>query len=611
MIVNPVFFSRQKAGEGMSNRAKLIASLLAVAGLLSSVELQARQNYQIGGATGYSWAELGELSFTDVVSVAGSIRPLETALTHNLMLSVDERGGSLGQPTGLNNYTLPENWWGEAKEGLFMIDGDSTTAFVHPPRIDFFRGPGFFWGMPMVFDLGAPFSVERIRFITRPDSPENKLRQYSLFLNDGSGESKTKLGNLIWTLFRHETDNLQREVELDLGPQQVQFIHLLPGSSTRATDTRGGPGETFEIAEFEVFGQGFTPRSSFLSEPIDLGQPSSLGVLRWAAKLSPEAEIVIQTRSGRTSVAEVYWRRIGVGDEISRFASNGRPLSRSDYFAMAENVRGGITQDLENWSVWSAYEFGEGSGSGIQIRSPSPRQYLQFSIQISSQEQAFGQIDSLRFEFSQPPLATSVVGEISPVSVEMGVPVDFTYSIRAQLAPGQSGFNALEVTTPAQVEEITAIRVDREPVDLLALPVLRDPADSQRFTARFPRIDQDQVLLEVDFRARVFRYGTPFTAVAVDTDVDEVGVAVTPGDAVASILSDQVSVRTSLEGELLTDVSVAPNPFSPNGDDINDRMRITYALLRLTDSVPVKTEIYDLSGRRVAELGDGAARDAD
>ena len=55
----------------MSNRAKLIASLLAVAGLLSSVELQARQNYQIGGATGYSWAELGELSFTDVVSVAG------------------------------------------------------------------------------------------------------------------------------------------------------------------------------------------------------------------------------------------------------------------------------------------------------------------------------------------------------------------------------------------------------------------------------------------------------------------------------------------------------------------------------------------------------------
>ena len=47
---------------------RLTAVLLVTAGLLSSVEVQARQQYQIGGAAGHSWSELGEMPFTDVVS---------------------------------------------------------------------------------------------------------------------------------------------------------------------------------------------------------------------------------------------------------------------------------------------------------------------------------------------------------------------------------------------------------------------------------------------------------------------------------------------------------------------------------------------------------------
>ncbi|SVD64887.1 uncharacterized protein METZ01_LOCUS417741, partial [marine metagenome] len=56
----------------MSDR-RLISSLLAIAGLLTSLDAQARQLYQIGGAVGHPWAELGELSFVDVESVAGAI----------------------------------------------------------------------------------------------------------------------------------------------------------------------------------------------------------------------------------------------------------------------------------------------------------------------------------------------------------------------------------------------------------------------------------------------------------------------------------------------------------------------------------------------------------
>ena len=116
---------------------------------------------------------------------------------------------------------------------------------------------------------------------------------------------------------------------------------------------------------------------------------------------------------------------------------------------------------------------------------------------------------------------------------------------------------------------VTAVRVDGVPVDLVELPPLLDPDDPRKFTARFPRISQDQTLLEIDFTAWVFRYGTPFVGVAGDTEIDEVGVAVTPGDAVSEILSDRISVQTSLDGDILADVEVAPNPFSPNGDGKN------------------------------------------
>ena len=245
----------------MANRV-VVSTLLLAAGLLWPMELQARQTYQLGGSMGHPWEEKGGLTNADVAAVPGAIRPLETQLSRNLVLSMDKRGGGMHSLTA-STYTLPFDWIQGA--GVALIDGDSTTAFVHPPRIDFFAGPGFFWGMPIFFDLGAPFTVERIRFITRPDFPENTLRQYSMFLNDGSDESKTKLGDLIWTLLRRETDNLDRVVVLDIEPQVVRHIHFLPGTRERPGDSRGGPGETFEIAEFEVYGQGFVPLASYLS----------------------------------------------------------------------------------------------------------------------------------------------------------------------------------------------------------------------------------------------------------------------------------------------------------------------------------------------------------
>ncbi|MCK5380128.1 MAG: gliding motility-associated C-terminal domain-containing protein, partial [Candidatus Latescibacteria bacterium] len=48
-----------------------------------------------------------------------------------------------------------------------------------------------------------------------------------------------------------------------------------------------------------------------------------------------------------------------------------------------------------------------------------------------------------------------------------------------------------------------------------------------------------------------------------------------------------------------TGVTVSSNSFTPNGDGVNDALRIEYTLLQLVGEAPVEVRIYDLSGRSV------------
>ena len=568
-----------------------VFALVLIASL--AVRGEARQTYQLGGVNGVSWGAAGALEFIDTETVLNGIQPLETEISTNLIPSMQERDGGMTSLVG--QYTLPINW---KVDGVLIVDGDPTTAFVHPPLINFFATSSGvpFYTFPMFFDLGAPFPVERIRFSTRSEFPGHKIRQYRLYVNDGNEESRNDKGNPIWSLVRSETDNLNAVVELNIEPRLVRHLYLYPLPA----------GETWEVAEFEVYGRGFVPRSTFLSNPIDMQQASSLGRIWWRGERDPDAKILIQTRSGDDDQPEIYWRKTGVGDEEAPFGANGLPMTRAQYEGMPLNLRGKITQDLENWSVWQTYEYAEGQ-EGTRILSPSPRRYLQLRADFFSSGSQGGQIDSLFFEYSQSPVINAAIGEIYPNSVNPAEQVNFTYAVRTRLDPGQNGFNSLEVRTPARLEEVHAVRIDREEVDF---SLEFDPADPHRFAVTFPRIDRDQTLLEVVFDARVFVYGTSFSGSVVDVDLDEVPQEVTPGDAVVEVPSDALIVRTAFRGNLLSSVETAPNPFSPNSDGINDQMQISYSLLRLTDATPVEAEIYNLAGQRVRSLSPEAGASA-
>ena len=74
--------------------------------------------------------------------------------------------------------------------------------------------------------------------------------------------------------------------------------------------------------------------------------------------------------------------------------------------------------------------------------------------------------------------------------------------------------------------------------------------------------------------------------------------SITPGNADALEDSDRLSVDLMrLADQTINGLTLVPRVFSPNGDGINDAVRIEYDLLNLEGAVPVRAELYDLSGR--------------
>ena len=60
-----------------------------------------------------------------------------------------------------------------------------------------------------------------------------------------------------------------------------------------------------------------------------------------------------------------------------------------------------------------------------------------------------------------------------------------------------------------------------------------------------------------------------------------------------------------LAGEIdriVDDLTIAPNPFTPNGDGINDEARIRFSLFSVAAARPVQVRIFSLGGRLVRSL---------
>ena len=311
-------------------------------------------------------------------------------------------------------------------------------------------------------------------------------------------------------------------------------------------------------------------------------------------------------------------------------------------------MRRRIEPDLEFWSS------AQTANNGERVNAPSGRPFIQVKVEFMSRSpEAATVIRNMRIEYSAPQITDRVLGEIAPAAdVIAGRDTSFVLALKASIGPENNGFNRLQVFTPARTEEIVGMEADLGDGQVQALSRIGIDegeagegqfqelyiADDQ-FVVGFPTIgpaEDGQVrdaLVKVRFRGRVINFHTNFLANAfldtLDANVERrytrngiLAVGEGALDTLAFFLpqevegndvvdfgeTDQLSDRNSLtviadvsaqSEDLVSNFKIEPNPFTPNGDGINDEMTVIFDVQRLLTPKPVRLEIFDLNGRRL------------
>ncbi len=442
------------------------------------------------------------------------------------------------------------------------------------------------FGEHIDIDLGAPLGLNRIVFYPSSLFPREYLRAYYIQVNDGTS-NLSESGRPDWNVTArfHERQNTRARAVMHIPVQFVEHLRL-------TSQYLGG----FEIDEIELFGSGYVTAGSYLSRPFgpdDWGEEGERGAL----------------------FGRIHWSAGAIGGpEKSGISVRTRSSANSRF-----------------WSPWSEPYRPAADGEGIQITSPAPRQFFQFEIRFESQDlEAAQRVDSLSFEHS-PPVAQQLVAEIFPRQAQIGESREFVYAVQA-FEPSEGGFDTFEIRTSAPIERLEKIQkldaqgdiLDEQVFEVdvagLSLPYPDEEAewalvsvDPNRFLVRFPPITEDGSVLKLRFDTSVLRYGIEFDGWGSSEGSDELPQPAVPGNAMVLTgdfpglnLQDEdkrsnLTVLTDIAGvALMGAVEAVPNPFTPNGDGINDSAEIRFDVFKLTKATPVEVVVYDLSGRRIA-----------
>ena len=564
--------------------------------------------WQVGGE-GLTWESQGQSSAI-TFDIPGTIQLVGFTSEENI---VDELNWVDDTPIGFITERDAHVWDNVAlkKPNLPIVDGDPSTSTEGRFKVFGVSQTG----TNLFFDLGTRFPANRILFFPRQEGTDEQgrpfaedfIRNYDLFINGGTSFNQQEAP--VYSLLKRVDFTSQSIAEIIFPLQFIRYIQLKVLSAT-----------PFELAEFQVYGNGFAPRGLYRSEVIDLGEVANFSRLMWemerlrqegdslAVEAAADARVSVIMRTGRDNNPNVYHQYTNL------FTKESQVVSEDEYENLPGAEQGPIEEDQVDWSLWST----PFTTSGQVINLPSPRQWFQFQINLESQAILDGvRVTSLDVEYIVPPVAQGVIGEVSeqqdprpagnvPV-VPAGVFSSFVYDIEAEVVETDTGFDGLRIFTPSSRPVFTQFLMG----DALA-PVSPDSVAEElgSLTLFFPsnRVDSPQSL-RVLFDAEVFVQGTFINAEVFDSETGDAPQLILAGDANPEVGTNGLRILTSAESidQLLPFFQVAPRILTPNGDGTNDGAEIFVTLVQLVRSVDVRVEIFDLAGRRVRRVFTGEA----
>ena len=554
-----------------------------------------------------NWADADEEKFGSafLVETDGLLQPERLDPTENLTPLLRSRGSEIKSSNGYG-------WQDEPLLDL-AFDGDYETAYTGLGGSGFGLNCGTFTAARNCKTVWIQFrGFFPIRRLVLQPTPDRHVDRFMPNLQVGTNNAPvnrtpatlaldplhgTRDGRLTWRGNRF----VDFDVRIDIRENTRAVLDLeLPDEPISELILAAGEGN-WELAELEIYGEGFVSQAAYTSNIIDLGARSSLGTLTWSGSVDEGAAVDLSVRTGDDEDPNFYWRLTFRGDEKSRFDASGNELTRSSYQRLEGGERLPITPDRENWGFWTTMlDFNAGRGDLV---SDKPRKFVQIRADFSSTiGSAGGKLDYMEFEVSTPPVASQVLAEIEPTVSELGQVTSFTYKLLPEMQENDIGFDSIQIQTPVAPESVDRVRIGSTVLSSGEFTVT--PWDGESFSVHIPRVNLQSSgeLIEVEFNSEVFKVGTVFTGRIYDsTRPMEVRQRVTPGDADPLVDGNTLRVSPAVVGRRNIQ-SLEVSAFTPNGDGINDLLRVEYDLVNLAGGVPVALEVFNLAGMRVASI---------
>ena len=522
----------------------------------------------------------------------------------NIAFGLLDHGGGLDVAVGINSKNTESAPLGNARA---LVDGDLYQRWVHGTAS---RGADDIEAH-MILDLGATYNIDLVRVIggvvvrsgfgggitTNHYVSRRRwgFRYYELMTSDGSLSPD---GTRIWT--KHHAglarpENSARGLvdhEFDPIPTRfmrifwkfwdtscTEFIRLGEDVEEATIETQGcsAGGATDEIM---IYGAGHPIEVEFRSPLINLGGTKNLNTVEWSGNAPTGTRIEIRSRTGNEIVQEFVFHD-----------KNDKVVTEKRYGKLIPSFRGKIDTVLTpggDWSSWSKVY----AVSGEVFQSPSPRQFMELDVRLTSDDGASGaSLDWLGVNFTAP-LAGATLGEIYPLQADPGVESEFAYFLRPLHTAG-SGFDRLMLQSTAEVG-FSEIRVEDEAVEGVV-----EPTDSG-FSFTLPERVQSGQLVELRFDSSVFLQGTRFDLFLQDSEKpDEIRQLVDAGDATDLVESSTNVVMLPVTRSLLSNLDTNTRVLTPNGDAINDNLIAVFDLVNVLVPRTLTFSVLDLSGRYV------------
>ena len=499
----------------------------------------------------------------------------------NISLGWKERGGSIEAFGGVGGQSN-------------IIDGDYTTAWNAEVS---FSGVGGAQvkdrDRNLLFDLGTWYWVDRT-FIVYGN---NIFPNYILSLSDGSLAPD---GSRVFTsvIARGRDDvTLGREAQAPTGSlptDTVMQANAFPPIKGRyfKFDYRlinvGRVAWGADIRQLLLYGFGFLPQVTLQTPAIELGDaPRILSNISWEAQTPPGTQLQIRTRTGNRLTEDKHF-----------FNKQGVEIPEADYRKTLSFMRGDSTvafvPDEGDWSPWSQFY----EQPGAAITSPSPRRYIMIEAALLSDDpHQSAVLHNLNIGLKDP-LAHQILGEVRPRRAQQsGQPEEFTLSLT--IPPNEEGSAGLgfdqvlfEIPPSAEVE-LVDVTVGQEVYSASELEI---KTRSDSLWIHMPAVVQEAGT-EVALRFSSAFYlasNAFFVSVGLGEEEEVVWQRVDPTDA-----GEGLTVLTPVVGGLVGDMEVVANPFTPNGDGINDAVKFVFPVFKMPGQASLILEVYALDGSLV------------